>query len=257
MSATKVDNEITGRLALITGASGGIGAACARDLALHGVRLALTYSTNQSAVQTLQEELQSRFAGLETSTHQCDIAQEGDLKRLFEEVKAKHGHHPDILFANAGYGKRIPHILDLTLAEWDYTLTCNLRSAFILTQLALPHMLAQTWGRIIYNSSIAAGGTSINGCHYSASKAGIQGLSKNLAAKMGRSGVTFNDIAPAMITGTGMIPSEEDLMGTPGDPRGIPVGRSGRPEECANVVTMVCRTGYMTGQSLLISGGLK
>lgn len=87
--------------------------------------------------------------------------------------------------------------------------------------------------------------------------AGVQGLAKNLANKMGKSGITFNDVAPAMITGTGMIPSEEQLKGTPGDVKNIPVGRSGSTEECANAVTMLCRTGYMTGQSLLLSGGLK
>ena len=118
-------------------------------------------------------------------------------------------------------------------------------------------MLKQGWGRVVYISSIAATGTSINGCHYSASKAGVQGLSKNLAAKMGKSGITFNDVAPAMITETGMIRDEEMLKGTPGDVKNIPVGRSGRPQECANVVTMLCRTGYMTGQSIVISGGLK
>lgn len=80
-------------------------------------------------------------------------------------------------------------------------------------------MLSQKWGRIIYISSIAAGGTSINGCHYSASKAGLQGLSKNLANKLGKDGITCNDVAPAMITGTGMIPDEEALKGTPGDVR--------------------------------------
>ena len=82
-------------------------------------------------------------------------------------------------------------------------------------------------------------------------------MAKNLAAKMGKSGITFNDVAPAMITGTGMIQTEEQLKGTPGDVKNIPVGRSGSTEECANVVTMLCRTGYMTGQSLLLSGGLK
>jgi 3-oxoacyl-[acyl-carrier protein] reductase len=195
---------------------------------------------------------------------------------LFDEIKETHGKHPDIVVANAGYGKRVSNILELDIDEWDYTMNVNLRSSFIITKLAVPHMQEQAWGRMIYISSIAAGGTSINGCHYSASKgesrlkvfnamlqsltnleAGVQGMSKNLAQKMGKSGITFNDVAPAMITGTGMIRTEEQLKGTPGDVKNIPVGRSGSTEECANVVTMLCRTGYMTGQSLLLSGGLK
>lgn len=191
------------------------------------------------------------------SMHQVNVVKDDDLTRLFEEIQKEHNQGPDILVVNAGYGKRVSSILDISIEEWDYTINCNLRSSFLLTKLAVPHMQDQGWGRVIYISSIAAGGTSINGCHYSASKAGVQGLAKNCAAKMGRSGITFNDVAPAMITETGMIKDEEALKGTPGDVKNIPVGRSGRPQECANVVTMLCRTGYMTGQSLLLSGGLK
>jgi len=252
-----VDNEIKGRLALITGASGGIGAACAVDLFANGVSLALTYSTNETSLSELVNSLNGQQQDRQISSHQCDVSKEADLQRLFDEIKASHGKHPDILVANAGYGKRVSNILELDIEEWDYTMNVNLRSSFIITKLAVPHMQEQGWGRVIYISSIAAGGTSINGCHYSASKAGVQGMSKNLAQKMGKSGITFNDVAPAMITGTGMIKTEEQLKGTPGDVKNIPVGRSGSTQECANVVTMLCRTGYMTGQSLLLSGGLK
>ncbi|KAK4619784.1 3-oxoacyl-[acyl-carrier-protein] reductase FabG [Fulvia fulva] len=220
-----VHNDISGRQALITGASGGIGAACARDLFAQGTSLALTYSANKAPVDQLADELR-------TSS-------------------------PDILVANAGYGKRTSDILDIDIEEWDYTINVNLRASFILTKLAVAHMKEKNWGRIVYISSIAAGGTSINGCHYSASKAGVQGLSKNLAIKLAKNGITCNDVAPAMITGTGMIPDEEFLKGTPGDVKNIPVGRAGTTQECANVVTMLCKTGYMTGQSILISGGLK
>ena len=234
-----------------------IGAACSRDLFAHGTRLALTYSTNKTSLDKLVADLEEQNAGIKISSHQCDVGKASDLERLFDEVKKEHGQHPDILVANAGYGKRISNILDIDIAEWQYTLDVNLTSSFILTKLAMPHMIEQHWGRVIYITSIAAGGTSINGCHYSASKAGVQGMSKNLANKMSKEGITFNDVAPAMITGTGMIPTEENLKGTPGDVKNIPVGRSGHTDECANVVTMLCRTGYMTGQSILLSGGLK
>lgn len=234
-----------------------IGAACARDLFAAGAHLALTYSTNKAAVDALLHELEPQADERRTTSHACDVAREDDLKRLFDEILQMHGQHPDILIANAGYGKRVSNILDISIEEWDKCININLRSSFILTKLAVPHMQEQKWGRVVYISSIAAGGTSINGCHYSASKAGMQGLSKNLASKMGKDGITFNDVAPAMITETGMIPSEENLKGTPGDVKNIPVGRSGKPQECANVVTMLCRTGYMTGQSILLSGGLK
>jgi NAD(P)-dependent dehydrogenase (short-subunit alcohol dehydrogenase family) len=108
--------------------------------------------------------------GRTISSHQGDVGKEGDLQRLFDEVKQQHGQHPDILVVNAGYGKRVSNILEIDIEEWDYTINVNLRSSFIITKLAVPHMLEQAWGRVIYISSIAAGGTSINGCHYSASK---------------------------------------------------------------------------------------
>lgn len=234
-----------------------IGAACARDLFANGLSLALTYSSNKASVDELISQLQTQDGSRKITSHQADMAKDADLTRLYEEIKAQHGHGPDVLVANAGYGKRTSNILEIDIDEWDYTINVNLRASFILTKLAVAHMIEQNWGRIIYISSIAAGGTSINGCHYSASKAGVQGLSKNLAIKLAKNGITCNDVAPAMITGTGMIPDEEFLKGTPGDVKNIPVGRSGSTEECANVVTMLCRTGYMTGQSLLLSGGLK
>lgn len=224
---------------------------------MNGASLAITYNSNKSSVDELIKELQSQDSSRKISAHQCDVVKESDLNRLMDEVKQEHGQGADILVVNAGYGKRITNILDISVEEWDHTMNVNLRSSFILTKLAVPHMLERGWGRVIYISSIASGGTSVNGCHYSASKAGVQGLSKNLANKMGKSGITFNDVAPAMITETGMIKDEESLKGTPGDVKNIPVGRSGRPQECANVVTMIARTGYMTGQSIWVSGGLK
>lgn len=148
-----------------------IGAACARDLLANGASLALTYSTNKASLSNLITDLNaSNPDNRNISSHHCDVAKEGDLQRLFDELKESHGKHPDILVVNAGYGKRVSNILEIEIDEWDYTMNVNLRSSFIITKLAVPHMLEQAWGRVIFISSIAAGGTSINGCHYSASK---------------------------------------------------------------------------------------
>jgi 3-oxoacyl-[acyl-carrier protein] reductase len=152
---------------------------------------------------------------------------------------------------------RIPSILDISLEEFDHTLSINLRASFLLAKLAVPHMLAHRWGRIVFMGSIAAYGGGINGCHYAASKAGLMGMAKNLAGKLAKDGITVNDVAPAMIGETGMIPDAKFVEGTPGDVRNIPVGRLGTPQEVANVVVMLCKTGYLTGQSILLSGGLK
>jgi 3-oxoacyl-[acyl-carrier protein] reductase len=191
------------------------------------------------------------------SIHQVDMGSTEDIQRLYKEIEAEHGHGPDILIANAGYGVRIPNIVDITVEEWDHTILINLRAPFILAKLAVPHMIEQQWGRIIMMGSIAGYGGGINGCHYAASKAGLMGMVKNLANKLGKDGITVNDVAPAMIGETGMIPDAKFLEGTPGDVKNIPVGRLGTPQECANVVTMLCKTGYLTGQSILLTGGLK
>lgn len=189
--------------------------------------------------------------------YQADMASEDDIVKLFTSIHETFGRSPDILISNAGHGKRIPDIADITLSEFDHTLAVNLRASFILAKAVIPPMAANHWGRIVFVSSIAAHGGGVNGCHYAASKAGLTGLMKSLANKHAKDGITVNDVAPAMIGDTGMIPDENSVKGTPGDVRNIPVGRLGTPEEVANVVVMFCRTGYMTGQSVLLSGGLK
>ncbi|KAI4860453.1 NAD(P)-binding protein [Hypoxylon rubiginosum] len=256
----EVDNEIRGRLALITGASGGIGAACARALWAQGASLALTYFRNVEPMDKLTKELVSgdEDVNQKFTIHCVDTGSAEAIEQLFLEIKEQHSQDgPNILVSNAGYGKRRNGILDVSLEEFDYTINVNLRASFILSKLSIPHMEAQGWGRIIFISSIAAQGGGINACHYAASKAGLTGLMKNLAMKHAKAGITVNDVAPAMIGETGMIPDEKFVEGTPGDVKNIPVGRLGTPEECANVVSMICKTGYLTGQSILLSGGLK
>lgn len=234
-----------------------LGAACARDLYNAGAHLALTYSASKSKVDELIASL-PKDASRRVSSHQVDMGVDEDFHRLFEEIKKEHNQDgPDILVSNAGHGKRIPQIIDIPIEEWDKTIRINLRASFILCKLSVPHMKAQHWGRIVLMGSIAGYGGGINGCHYAASKAGLMGMAKNLALKLAPDGISVNDVAPAMIGETGMIPNATAVEGTPGDVKNIPVGRLGLPNEVGNVVTMLCRTGYLTGQSIVISGGLK
>ncbi|QMW48504.1 putative secondary metabolism biosynthetic enzyme [Aspergillus flavus] len=249
-------NEIRGRLALITGASGGIGAACSHQLAQRGAHLALTYSTNSTSINELVKELQSKYAEnkLRISTHKVDVGSADQIETLFHEIDTQHGRRPDILISNAGYGKRITNIWDIPLEEFDYMLNVNLRASFVLVKGVVEHMKAQRWGRIVFMSSIAAYGGGINGCHYAASKGGLTGMMKNLSTRLAEYNISVNDVAPAMIGDTGMVPKASAIQDTVAT---IPLGRLGTPEETANVVTMLVTTGYMTGQSLLLSGGLK
>ncbi|PNS18201.1 hypothetical protein CAC42_7570 [Sphaceloma murrayae] len=254
----KPDNDLTGRLALITGASGGIGSAIAHALHAAGCSLALTYSTNEASVHTLIASLGPTSAATQRLTpHHLDMSSDASLHALLPSIQTSHGRSPDILVANAGAASYRPSILDLSIADFDATLSLNLRGPFVLTKLVVENMVAQRWGRIVYVSSIAAYGGGINGAHYAASKGGMQGMMRNLATRLAGDGVTVNDVSPAMIGGTGMIPDEKRVEGTPGDVKGIPVGRLGTTDEVAGVVRMMCQTGYLTGQSVLLSGGLK
>lgn len=257
-SITMADNNIAGRLALITGASSGIGAACARDLASRGVHLALTYSKNVDSMKKIINDIKSsspEAAKLRISMHQVDVGVVEEIARMFGEVGEQHeGNVVDILVSNAGYGKRIVDVWDIPLEEFEYTLNVNLRASFVLVKGVIEGMKAQRWGRIIFMSSIAAQGGGINGCHYAASKGGLTGMMKNLSSKLAPFNISVNDVAPALIGETGMLASPDVIPGGTGT---IPLRRLGAPQEVANVVTMLATTGFMTGQSLLIAGGLK
>lgn len=133
-----------------------------------GASLALTYFQNRQSVDALVEELR-RSGGdgdRKISTHRVDTGSAEAIEQLFREIGEQHGQPgPDILVSNAGQGVRRPGILDVSLEEFDYTVSVNLRASFILTKLSIPHMEAKKWGRIIFISSIAAQGGGINACH--------------------------------------------------------------------------------------------
>ncbi|KAM5453457.1 hypothetical protein MaudCBS49596_002659 [Microsporum audouinii] len=250
-------NNVEGRLALVTGASSGIGAACARRLATRHVHLALTYSKNADGMKATAKDIKESLpsTNLHISIHQVDVGQSEQIDRLFAEIQAEHnGRLPDILVSNAGYVVKIPQIWDISLEEFDRTIGVNLRASFILVKGVVEHMKAQRWGRIVFMSSISAHGGGVNGCHYAASKGGMTGMMKNLATRLAEFNISVNDVAPAMIGETGMIPDARAIPEVAGT---IPLGRLGTPDEVANVVEMCVTTGYLTGQSILLAGGLK
>jgi 3-oxoacyl-[acyl-carrier protein] reductase len=144
-----------------------IGAACARQLAEKGVHLALTYSSNLTAITTLTDELKSQSPDLRISIHKVDVGVAEQIESMFLEIDKAHGQRPDILVSNAGYGKRVPQVWDITLEEFDYTITVNLRASFILVKGVVEHMKGQRWGRIVFMSSIAGYGGGINGARTS------------------------------------------------------------------------------------------
>jgi 3-oxoacyl-[acyl-carrier protein] reductase len=155
-----------------------------------------------------------------------------------------------VLAANAGFSRRAGYE-EVDAALFDETLAVNLRAPFLLAQRTLPHMRAQHFGRVLFTSSIAAITGGIIGPHYAASKAGLHGLTHFLAARVAADGVTVNAIAPALVTGTAMLPGEPAEL-TPL----VPVGRLGTTEEVADLAMAMLVNGYLTSKVFALDGGI-
>jgi 3-oxoacyl-[acyl-carrier protein] reductase len=240
--------DFTGRVVLLTGASGGIGAALGRRLIAEGARVAFTYGTHAEEAERLVVE--AKEAGLDAVALAGDLSDPEVPARLVDETVATLGPI-DVLVANAGYSVQQEYA-DVDLDSWDRTLAVNLRAPFLLAQAVLPGMTERGWGRVLFMSSVAAFTGGVVGPHYAASKAGLNGLVHFLASRVARQGVTVNAVAPALIEGTRMLPA-----GPEGGPAlTIPAGRYGRPEEVADLTMAVLRNGYLTNQVLGLDGGI-
>jgi 3-oxoacyl-[acyl-carrier protein] reductase len=242
------DEPLAGRVALVTGASGGIGAAVARRLAQAGAAVALAYARDATRADELAREL-SR-GGARAMTSGADLADRHAAEQLVADVERELGP-VDVLVANAGTGQRRERIEDVSDADWDAHLAVNLTAPFVLARRLAPAMGERGFGRILFVSSVAAFTGGVVGPHYAASKAGLHGLTHWLASRLAGDGVTVNAIAPALIERTGMLPGAGDELR-----RMIPVGRLGTPEEVADLALAVLRNGYVTNQVLGIDGGL-
>ena len=238
--------DLTHRVALVTGASRGIGQAVALALAEAGADVAVNYRERATDAQAVVDTI--RTLGRRSVAIAADVSDSEAVTRLLAETTAALGP-PDILVNNAGLAI-IRGIDDLTEAEFDRTIAVNLKSCFLCARAVLPHMRAQKWGRIVNISSGAARGAGGVGVHYNASKAGMEGLTRGYAARLVQQGITVNAVSPSLID-TDMVRS-----GLASSPARIPLGRFGAPEECAQAVLMVIGNGYMTGLTIPLNGGM-
>jgi 3-oxoacyl-[acyl-carrier protein] reductase len=237
--------DLTGRIAMVTGASRGIGRAVAVALAKAGCEVAINY---RERVDDARETVRAIEAvGRRALVVQADVAEPDEVRRLVEAVA--NGLGPvDVLVNNAGVSR--PRTLEeITIEDFDATIAVNLRSAFLMTQAVLPSMRAKEWGRLIVVGSVAAQVGGVVGPHYAASKAGMVGLMHGYASLLAREGITANVIAPALID-TDMVRDNPRAK-----PELIPVGRFGRSEEVAEVILTVAGNGYITGQTISVNGG--
>ena len=238
-------DNISGKVALVTGASRGIGRAIAVALGEAGVDVAVNYLHQESAAQETCKRV--RDQGRRAMAIRADVSRAEEVEQLVRAAEEKLGP-VEILVNNAGITRPQP-LDEITEKDWDELLDTNLKSIFLVTQQVLPGMRARHWGRIINLSSVAAQTGGVVGPHYAASKAGILGLTHSYAALLSKEGVTVNAIAPALIY-TEMVAvnprARADL---------IPVGRFGAVEEVADAAVMLVRNGFITGQTINVNGG--
>lgn len=235
-------STLSGRIGLITGASRGIGRACALALAASGVDVAANYKVREEAAKETCSMVE--LLGRRAISVQADVSKALDVDRMVKTVEHELGHI-GILVNNAGIAKRIPWD-KISEQDWDETLAINLKSIFLVTQTVLPNMRANHWGRIINISSGAAHTGGGVGPHYAASKGGILGLTHSYAALLIKEGITVNAVAPTLI--------QTDMVAQV-DPALRPIGRFGTAEEVADVVVMLAANAYITGQTILVNGG--
>ncbi len=243
-----------GRVALITGATGGIGVAIARRLAADGATLALHYRSNPDAAAKLADEL--RAAGATCETFQADLAaKEGDpAKELVNAVVVKFGRL-DILVNNAGI------LNDATVSfmsdeQWTDTLNMDLTVPFKLIRAAAMNMARQRWGRIVNMASDAGRMGSANRSNYAAAKEGLVGLTRSIARELAGLGVRANAVSPGFVE-TNMVSNITDKRRAELY-REIPCRRFAKPEEVAALIAFLCSddADYITGQVISINGGL-
>jgi 3-oxoacyl-[acyl-carrier protein] reductase len=237
--------DLTGKVALVTGGSRGIGRAIATTLAGAGADLIISYRTREADARATAQAIEA--CGRRAVVVQADVAEEAHIERLMSTARRALGD-VDVLVNNAGIIR--PQALDaITARDWHELMAANLTSVFLATQAVVPAMRAARWGRVINLSSVAAQLGGVVGPHYAASKAGLHGLTHSYAALLAKDGITVNTIAPAL-SATEMVTSnpraKADL---------IPVGRFGDVQEVADVALMLVGNGYITGQTINVNGG--
>lgn len=240
-------SDLQNRVALVTGGSRGIGKAIALTLGEAGAAVAVNYRERSKAAETVAEAI--RKSGGRAAAFGADVSARIAAQRMVDDIALRLGP-VDILVNNAGMAEA-RGLDDITEEDFDRAIAVNLKSAFLCTQAVLAGMRARRWGRVINISSIGArvGAGSVS-VAYGAAKAGVEGLTRAYALRLATEGVTVNAIAP------GLIDTE---MGKPlleaGVATRIPIGRAGTGDEIAQVVLLLVRNAYMTGQTVAINGG--
>jgi 3-oxoacyl-[acyl-carrier protein] reductase len=243
--------SLSGRVALVTGASQGIGRACALKLAKSGAAI-VAAARNQEKLEELVAEI--RGYGAQASAFSVDVSDEEQVKTAFKAAVAQFGKI-DILVNNAGI-TRDQLILRMKRADWDAVLNTNLTSAYLCTQQAIGSMLKQRWGRIINVTSVFGQMGQAGQANYASSKAGLIGLTMAVAREVGSRSITCNAVAPGFIETAMTSGLSEELRQSA--LKLIPLARLGAVDDVANAVAFLAseEAGYITGHVLNVNGGM-
>jgi len=246
--------DLTGKVALVTGARRGMGKCHALALAKQGAKVAVT-DINQEECQLVADEIKA--AGGEAAAFKMDVSSKAVVDAVFDSVIKQFGCL-DILVNNAGIFAPKP-ALEITEEDWDKTININLKGEFLCAQRAAKEMAKNNWGRIINISSIASGQVGVGiewGAHYTASKGGIIGMTETLAIELASLGINVNAIAPGAID-TPMLQSGAEIEELKKYTERIPLKRIGKPEEVSAAVIFLAseEASYITGTTIYVDGG--
>jgi len=242
---------LSGRVALVTGASQGIGHACALNLAKAGAAVAVV-ARNQPKLDDLVAQITA--SGGKAAAFTLDVGDEEQIKSVFKAAIAHFGKI-DILVNNAGI-TRDQLVMRMKRADWDAVLNTNLTSAYLCIQQVIGSMLKQRWGRIINVTSVFGQVGQAGQANYAASKAGLIGLTMAIAREVGSRNITCNAVAPGFIETAMTAGLPEDIKQT--GLKMIPLGRIGTPDDVAGAVRFLAsdEASYITGHVLNINGGM-
>ncbi|MCI6842461.1 MAG: 3-oxoacyl-[acyl-carrier-protein] reductase [Eubacteriales bacterium] len=238
------------KVAVVTGGSRGIGKAIAEKFAAEGASVAILYSSNSASADAVVEEI--RNAGGTAKAYQCHVENSDEVGKTIDEVVNDLGKI-DILINNAGI-TRDKLLMMMKEEDFDDVISVNLKGAYNTMRKVCPMLARQRWGRVINLSSIAGINGNAGQVNYSASKAGLIGMTKSAAREFAGRGITVNAIAPGFVETdmTEKFASDENVM------KRIPVGRMGRPDEIASLALFLASdaAAYITGEVIRIDGGL-
>ena len=249
---TWLSDLLKDKIAMVTGASRGIGAAIAKRLANEGAKVAINYNSSKEQALQVLSAVQEVSEGMLV---QGDVSVQADAEKVLSEVIENWGKI-DILVNNAGIN-RDKLLMRMDASDWDDVMNVNLRGTFLCTKLVLPYLIKQRRGNIVNVSSVVGLSGNPGQVNYAASKAGLVGFTKALAREVASRNITVNALAPGFITSGGMVDelssdAKETIL------KKIPMGRFGTVDEVAECCLFLCsdQSSYITGQVITMDGGM-